>query len=145
MQGDTRDKGSSPRLGRFPGVRNSNPLQYSCLENAVDRGAWQATVNGVTKSWIQLSTQEELRGKTIVYNSGYPSLLQLESPGDLLKPLMDRPHSQLNNEESLGLKPGVSLCSVIASISPGDDNAQLWLKACDLCLTKIYWAWPIEG
>jgi len=37
------DMGSVPSLGRFPGVRNGNPLQYSCLENAMDRVAWQAT------------------------------------------------------------------------------------------------------
>ena len=42
--------GSIPRLGRFPGEGNGNPLQYSCLENSMDRGAWQATVYGVTKS-----------------------------------------------------------------------------------------------
>ena len=44
------DPGSIPGLGRSPGEGNGNPLQYSCLENAMDRGAWQATVHGVTKS-----------------------------------------------------------------------------------------------
>ena len=44
------DWGSIPGLGRFPGVGNGNPLQYTCLENCVDRGAWQATVNGVAES-----------------------------------------------------------------------------------------------
>ena len=48
--GDTRDEGSIPGLGRSPGVGNGNPLQYSCLENPVDSGAWWATVHGVTKS-----------------------------------------------------------------------------------------------
>ena len=38
-----------------PGEENSNPLQYSCLENSMDRGVWWATVHGVTKSWTQLS------------------------------------------------------------------------------------------
>ena len=37
------------------GEGNGNPLQYSCLENPIDRGAWQATVHGVAKSWIRLS------------------------------------------------------------------------------------------
>ena len=41
--GDIRDAGSIPGLGRCPGGGNGNPLQYSCLENPVDRGAWQAT------------------------------------------------------------------------------------------------------
>ena len=48
--GDTRC-GSHPGLGRSPGGRNCNPLQYSCLDNPTDRGAWQATVHGVAKSW----------------------------------------------------------------------------------------------
>jgi len=50
--GDARDAGS----GRFPGVGNGNSLQHSCLGNPTDRGAWQATAHGVTKSQIQLST-----------------------------------------------------------------------------------------
>ena len=46
------DPGSIPGLGRSPGERNGNPLQYSCLENSMDRGAWWATVCGVTESQI---------------------------------------------------------------------------------------------
>ena len=42
--GDARDAGSIPGLGRSPGVGTGNPLQYSCQENSMDRGAWQATV-----------------------------------------------------------------------------------------------------
>ena len=49
------DPGSIPGSGIFPGERNGNPLQYSCLGNPMDRGAWQATVHVVTKRWIQLS------------------------------------------------------------------------------------------
>ena len=49
------DLGSVPGSGRSPGKVNGNPLQYSCLENPMDRGAWQATVHEVTKSQIQLS------------------------------------------------------------------------------------------
>ena len=45
------DLGSIPGLGRSPGEGNGNPLQYSCLENPMDRGAWRATVHGVAKSW----------------------------------------------------------------------------------------------
>ena len=51
--GDGRDMNSIPGLGRSPGDRNGNLLQYSCLENSMDRGAWQAIVHGVTKSWAQ--------------------------------------------------------------------------------------------
>ena len=49
------DPGSIPGSGRSPGVGNGNPLQYSCPENPMDRGAWRATVHGVTKSWTRLS------------------------------------------------------------------------------------------
>ena len=52
--GDTRDKGLIPGLRRSPGVGNGNPLQYSCLENPMDAGAWWATVHGVTKSQTRL-------------------------------------------------------------------------------------------
>ena len=54
--GDTRDGVSLPGLGRSTGVGNGNPLQYSCLENSMDRGSWWATVHGATKSLTQLST-----------------------------------------------------------------------------------------
>ena len=53
--GDARNTGSIPELGRSPGVGNGNPLQYSCLENPMDRARW-ATVHEVTKSRTRLST-----------------------------------------------------------------------------------------
>ena len=49
------DLGSISGSGRSPGEGNSYPLQYSCLENSMDRGAWRAIVHGVAKSWTQLS------------------------------------------------------------------------------------------
>ena len=48
--GDTRDTGVIPGSERFPRGRHGNPVQYSCLENPMDRGAWWATVHTVTKS-----------------------------------------------------------------------------------------------
>ena len=51
MQEMHLDTGLIPGLGRSPGGGHGNPLQYSCLENLMDRGAWRATVHGVTKSW----------------------------------------------------------------------------------------------
>ena len=48
--GYTRDVGSIPGWGRSPGEENGNPLQYTCLENSMDRGAWWATVKGATES-----------------------------------------------------------------------------------------------
>ena len=55
LAGDARDVGSIPGSGRAPGEGNGNTLQYSCLENPMDRGAWRAAVHGVAKSQTQLS------------------------------------------------------------------------------------------
>ena len=52
--GDIRDLGSVPGLGRSLGEGNGKPLQYSCLENPMDRGAWQTTVHRVAKSQTQM-------------------------------------------------------------------------------------------
>ena len=51
--GDAREVGSIPGSGRSPGEGNGNPLQYSCLENPMDGGAWRAAVPRVAKSWIR--------------------------------------------------------------------------------------------
>ena len=56
--GDTRDVSSIPGSGRSSGEGNGNPLQYSCLENPMDRGAWRATVHRTPK---ELGTTEQLR------------------------------------------------------------------------------------
>ena len=53
---NVEDPGSIPGLGRSPGEGKGNPLQYACLENSMDGGAWWATVHGVTKSSTQLSS-----------------------------------------------------------------------------------------
>ena len=50
--GDLRDTGSIPGSGRSPGEQHGNPLQYSCLENLMDRGAWWAIVHGMAKTQI---------------------------------------------------------------------------------------------
>ena len=53
--GDIGDMGLIPGLVRSPGGGNDKPLQYSCLENSIDRGVWQNTVHGVVKSWTRLN------------------------------------------------------------------------------------------
>ena len=53
---DIGDKGLIPGLGRSPGEGNGNPLQYSCLGNFMDRGAWRAIVHGIANSQTQPST-----------------------------------------------------------------------------------------
>ena len=55
LPANAEDTSLIPGPGRSPGGGNGNTLQYSCLENPMDRGAWQATVHGATKSWTQLS------------------------------------------------------------------------------------------
>ncbi len=62
------DPGSIPGLGRSPGEGNGNPLQYSCLENPMDGGAWWATVHGVAKSRTRLSDFTNDRDKWNVKN-----------------------------------------------------------------------------
>ena len=52
--GNIKDVGLIPGFGKFPGGGHGNPLQYSCLENFMDRRAWQATVHGVARSQIRL-------------------------------------------------------------------------------------------
>ena len=54
--GDARDAGSIPGTGRSPGVGNGNPLQYSCLENPMNKGAWLSTVHGIMKNQTELNT-----------------------------------------------------------------------------------------
>ena len=49
------DQGSIPGSGRSLGDRNGYPLQHSCLEHPMDRGAWQTPIHGITKSWTRLS------------------------------------------------------------------------------------------
>ena len=78
---DLRDTGSIPGSGRSPGGGHGNPLQDSCLGNPMDRGAWWATVHGVTKSRIRLSDLQGFPdssvGKESACNAGDPGL----SPG----------------------------------------------------------------
>ena len=52
--GDVKEAGLIPELGRSPGEGNGNPLQYSCLENPMDRGTWRAAVHGISQSQTRL-------------------------------------------------------------------------------------------
>ena len=66
--GDATDTGLIPGSGRFPGAENGNPLQYSCLKNPMDRGAWQATVQRVTKSQTHKAKKHSLICGELIYN-----------------------------------------------------------------------------
>ena len=68
------DLGSIPGSGRSPGEGNGNPLQYSCLENPMDRGAWWATVHGVAESWTQLTGYMLTLSQRIGVSASHPLL-----------------------------------------------------------------------
>ena len=70
---NARDLGLIPGSGRSPGEENVNPLQYSCLENPMDRGAWQTTVHGVSKTQTRLSDQAQHSTAAVVYNYALPT------------------------------------------------------------------------
>ena len=90
--GDIRDVGLILELGRSPGRGHGNLLQYSCLEDPLDRGAWRATVYRVAKSWTQL----EQHGTHIYCCSVTKSCLTLSSPWTvaLQTPLFMEPSRQ---------------------------------------------------
>ena len=70
--------GLIPGSGRSPGGGNGNPLQHSCLENPMDRGAWWATVHGVTQSRTQLSDHVPLRGQSLGLSTAHEPGLELK-------------------------------------------------------------------
>ena len=72
-----RDPASIPGSGRPPGEKNGNPLQYSSLENPMNRGAWWATVHGGTRSWTQLSNLACTRHNFFLHSSVDGHLLLL--------------------------------------------------------------------
>ena len=76
-----KEVGSIPGLGRSLGEGNSNPLQYSCLENSMDRGAWWVTVHGVAKTWIQLSDYTFTFRKPIPQPCSFIYILSIGFPG----------------------------------------------------------------
>ena len=79
--GDAADIGLIPGLGRSPGEGNGNPLQYSCLENPVDRGTWRAAVHRVAQNWTRL--KQLSRHACIGEGNGNPlQYFCLENPRD---------------------------------------------------------------
>ena len=81
---DARDAGLIPGSGRSPGGGNGNSLQYSCLENSMDRGDWQAIVHRVAKSWTRLSRYAyiEISNKNLLYSTGnYTQYFVITSEG----------------------------------------------------------------
>ena len=66
--GNVRDPGSIPGSGRLPGGGHGNPLQFSCLENPMDRGAWRAAVHWIAKSWTGLK-QLSVHARILFYQT----------------------------------------------------------------------------
>ena len=80
--GDIRDVGSIPGLGRFPGGGQGNSLQYSCLENPMDRGAWQATADRIAKSQTRrkdITGDKEERVLIVLVIYGFVTTLNFSS------------------------------------------------------------------
>ena len=100
------DPGSIPGLGRSPGEGNGSPLHYSCLENPMDRGAWQAIVQGVTKSRTWLSNFTFTSFKNYIIYCGCPTPYQnfVNSPNQTplnLHPMRDTWVQSLGQEDPL--------------------------------------------
>ena len=72
LPADAGDASLIPSLGRSLGEGDGNPIQNSCLGNSMDRGAWQATVHGVTKSWIRLSDKQQQKQQLCLSAMGGP-------------------------------------------------------------------------
>ena len=84
--GDTRDTGSIPGSGRSPGAGHGNPLQYSCLENPMDRGAWWATVHGLTESDTLKATRVFVNpSSSRHFSADFPTTLVTQNPRKGLK------------------------------------------------------------
>ena len=117
--GDERDTGSVPGLERSPGGGKGNPLQYSCLESSVDRGALWAIVHGVTKTWRQLSTglEEAHTGIKIARRNinnlrhADDTTLMAESEEELKSLLM----KVKEESEKVGLKLNIQKTKIMAS------------------------------
>ena len=124
--GDMRDTYSIPGSGRFPGGRNGNPLQYSCLENPVDRGPWRTVVHGVKGwDWATEHIQTELgnqQGELLfqIGKASSPCLTYTQStswetlgwkkhklvsrlPGEIRSHQVGHPHKSTNNKCKLSL------------------------------------------
>ena len=78
--GEVRDTGLIPRSRRYPGVGDGNLLQYSCLENPMDRGNWQATVHRVIKSWTGQHTRMYTGKKGMNWSQCHTGICRACSP-----------------------------------------------------------------
>ena len=118
MQVDIRDPGSIPELGRSPGGAHGNPLQYSCLENPMDRGALWATVHGVTQSWTRL--------EWLNTHAHRPMLLKSESLVTARVCLTSQTLTWLRPGAPQALAQSPGPCVSRHSVGPGPTAASSW-------------------
>ena len=131
--GDTRDVGSIPGLGRSPGVGSSNSLQYSCLENPMDRGAWWATVQRIAKSrtclkWLSTWSRQGKVGKKAKFlDKGHRYRERQTMGAD-------------NSVHGIGLTSWNAVLRRIPTFQLGSLNDRSWLIGCiSHSLWYIWW------
>ena len=114
------DLGSTLGSERSPGEENGNPLQYSCLQNPMDRGAWRTTVHRVTKSQTQLK-QLSTHARPRCYNRHfrYVDRCECECESCSFTSNSLQPHGLHSPWNSLGQNTGVGSCSLLQGIFPG--------------------------
>ena len=117
------EPGSIPGWGRCPGGGNGNPLQFSCLENSMDRGTWWAIDHGVTKSWTWLSNQRFLREHIFQGRRGERmKLTEYQGKGRVIS---FYPSSIFEFLFTFCHKGGVICISEVIDISPGNLDSSL--------------------
>ena len=128
---DERDAGLIPRSGRLPRVGKGNPLQYSCLENSLERGAWQAIqsmeVQRVRLSWARVRTHTHTQAALNLHPHG------LETSADKENLFLN---SSSEGTNLLPKRMGYSFCSLESWLRPG------W---CQFYLSLIDWEWVKSG
>ena len=118
--GDARDAGSFPGSGRFSGVGNGNPFQYSCLENSTDRGAGRLQFMGVAKSWTRLCMPTHYK---------WILLLLLRRHIHAGIPMRGLYHSELLSGHERGSSPFMETASCLVLASFWNQEIQILLKS----------------
>ena len=143
-EGDKSDMGSIPGWGRSPGGGHGNPLQHSCLENPMERGAWRATVHGVAKSQTRLKqlTHPQAPGERnsfLLSGSQPPLSTALSDPTPVHVTLQGRQASSQNQMEMRPLK--FSVPGTVHGLQRGrrTEELQLSCRGCGL------WSWEDPG
>ena len=129
-----RDSGSIPGLGRSPGGGHGNPLQYSCLEDPMERGAWRMTVHGVKKSQTRLKRLSSSSGHTWPFPSSSAGKESTCNSGDPVS----IPESRRSAGEGKGYPLQCSWASLVAQLVKNLPAMQeIWVQS-------LGWEYPLE-